>query len=117
MFTPAVLFANGWEHHAVPLVKLFKALQSERAAVSLGVKGDRGATPVLIEHLKQDEASANVRSAIYLALGRIKDPLAFDALSKAVANEPDEIQQADAVFALGQLGEPEAATIQSPSSS
>lgn len=109
---PAPAGANGWEHGAVPFEALLRALGFEqpetrrRAAESLGFRGQREAVEPLLGRLAAPEESAHVRSAIYVALGRLGDRRASPALVRCLEAEAREEVRADCALALGMLADP-----------
>lgn len=104
---PTPTFANGWEHGAVPFDALVDALDFEesptrqKAAESLGFRGQPEAVPHLIAALERPEPAPSVRSAIYLALGNLGDPRARDTLLGCLETETREELRADCTQALG----------------
>jgi HEAT repeat protein len=104
--------ANGWEHGAIPLEALVRALEDgsaslrARAAQSLGVRGERETAGYLVELLAKPEPEPAVRSAIYLALGRIGNEIALPALTRALREETRDELRADCLTALGGIGSP-----------
>lgn len=107
-----VVWSNGWEHHAVPVDALLRALHSEhpeyraRAAVSLGIKGERSAVPDLIAVLADNEPAPQVRASVFRALGRIGDPAAVGPLLKALRTEQRPELRAAAALGLGDMADP-----------
>ena len=101
---------NGWEHGAVPFESLVAALRSEsagmrsKAAESLGYRGEARGAPPLLELLDRGEPSHRVRSAAYLALGRLAEPRAAPALRRCLRDETREEIRGDCVAALGGIG-------------
>ena len=110
---PGPAHANGWEHHAIPRDALLRALESDddrlraRAAVSFGVRHDAEALDPLLAALERSTHSADARSAVYEALGRIGDARAVPVLVAALRDEPREELRGDAATALGAIGAPE----------
>ena len=111
--SPAGSGANGWEHGTVPFEALVAALGSEsahmreRAAQSLGYRGETRGTAPLLELLGRPEPSHRVRSTAYTALGRLADPRALPVLGRCLRDEAREEIRGDCVAALGGLGGPE----------
>ena len=108
----AQVWPNRWEHVAIPLTALLRALQNEypayreRAALSLGIKKDPAAVPALLKALAAGEPSPQVRASIYRALGRIVDARAADVLVTALVAEERAEVRAEVALALGDLGDP-----------
>jgi HEAT repeat protein len=98
---------NGWEHGAIPFDALLRALEFEqpetrrRAAESLGFRGQREAVEPLLRRVDRPEPDPHVRSAIYLALGRLGDARAVPVLSRCLDTESREELRSDCVTALG----------------
>jgi len=104
---------NGWEHGAIPFDALLRALSFEqpetrrRAAESLGYRGQREAVEPLLRRLgSPEEEDPHVRSAIYLALGRLRDARAVSILTRCLDAELREEVRSDCATALGTLGHP-----------
>ena len=111
--SPAGSGANGWEHGTVRFEALVAALGSEsahmreRAAQSLGYRGETRGTAPLLELIGRAEPSHRVRSTAYTALGRLADPRALPVLGRCLRDEAREEIRGDCVAALGGLGGPE----------
>ena len=103
--------ANGWEHGAIPFEALVKALENEspvmrrRAAQSLGIRGQPEAVEPILKSLAKPEENPFVRSALYIALGKLGDRRALTALEDCVKKETRDELRSDCVVALGRLGE------------
>ena len=101
--------ANGWEHAGIPYDALISALDYEdpavrkRAAHSLGHRGQKEAVPHLLAALARPEPDHGVRSRIYLALGRLKEPSAATVLLDCLDRESREELRGDCAWALGGL--------------
>ena len=101
--------ANGWEHAGIPYDALISALKYEdpgvrkRAAHSLGYRGQKEAVPHLLAALARPEPDHGVRSRIYLALGRLKEPSAATVLLDCLDRESREELRGDCAWALGGL--------------
>jgi len=117
IFTAITLWApaapgNGWEHGAVPFAALLKALEDgdaylrQRAAESLGYRGQPEAVGPLLARLARPEPDPRVRSAIYVALGSLADPRAVAPLGACLAEEDREEVRGDCALALGLLADP-----------
>ena len=108
--SPGASGANGWEHGTVPFEALVAALRSEsaymreRAAQSLGYRGEARGTAPLLDLLGRPEPSHRVRSTAYTALGRLADPRALPMLGRCLQEETREEIRGDCVAALGGLG-------------
>lgn len=108
--TSAVI-ANGWEHQAVPTAALLKALIGDdpayraRAAMSIGIKQDKGAVNQLRLLIETGESSAEVRAEVYRALGRIADPGANGLLASALENDENPAARSQAAWALGEFAD------------
>jgi HEAT repeat protein len=76
------------------------------AARTIGLVGDRGAVPVLLDHLRRD-TDILAGEQIGEAIGRLGDPSVVPALLDALGNEDEAIQSRSA-YALGLLGSEEA---------
>lgn len=111
---PGPARANGWEHLAIPIDVLLRALEGDdvesrvRAAVSLGIKAKEQAVGPLLAALARPEPAPAARSAIYTALGKIGDTRALPALLEGLAGEDREELRGDAAAALGAIGDPTA---------
>jgi HEAT repeat protein len=110
---PAVTWANGWEHGAVPLPALLSALAAEdpglraRAAESLGYRGQPEAVEPLMEAFAA-EPQSEPRAAMATALGRIAEAAAVPLLSDCVEDERDDRVRASCAAALGGIGDADA---------
>ena len=71
----------------------------------LGNLGDRRATPLLVDGLKDQSPDTRIYAA--LGLGRLRDPAAVPALLNAFATDERDIRKATA-YALGEIGDPRA---------
>ncbi|HEX8408169.1 MAG TPA: HEAT repeat domain-containing protein [Thermoanaerobaculia bacterium] len=71
----------------------------------LGNLGDRRATPLLVDGLK--DQSPDTRIYATLGLGRLRDPAAVPALLNVFATDERDIRKA-AAYALGEIGDPRA---------
>ena len=71
----------------------------------LGNLGDRRATPLLIDGLKDPSPEARIYAA--LALGRLRDPAAVPPLLGIFASDERDVRKA-AAYALGEIGDPRA---------
>jgi HEAT repeat protein len=71
----------------------------------LGKLGDRRATPVLIEGVKDPDAESRLYAIV--ALGELRDPDAVSTLIEAVRDEDKDVRKT-AAFALGAIGDPRA---------
>lgn len=106
--------ANGWEHGAVPFEALVLALQDDapairqRAAESLGYRGQPEAVPPLLALVAGPEANLPVRRAAYVALGRIGDRRGLEVLTACLTYEPEDALRADCALALGLMAAPPA---------
>jgi HEAT repeat protein len=104
-------YGNGWEHGAIPFEALIKALEFEspamrlRAAQSLGFRGQHEAVDPILKRLAEPEENSHVRSALYLALGRLSDRRAVPALKTCLDKEARDDLRSDCVIALSMLGE------------
>jgi HEAT repeat protein len=102
--------ANGWEHTAIPYSILIDALafpHSEtrrRAAESLGVRAQPESVGPLTEALERSEPDPEVRSAIYVALGRIGDRASTESATRCLGEETQGQVRASCATALGGLG-------------
>ncbi len=102
---------NGWEHGAIPFEALVKALEFEspgmrmRAAQSLGIRGQPEAVEPLLRRFDKPEENPLVRSALYVALGNLKDPRGIPVLTACLDGETREELRSDCVTALGVLGD------------
>jgi HEAT repeat protein len=102
------IYANGWEHGAIPFDALVKALEFEspqmrlRAAQSLGARGQAEAVEPILKCLTKPEEN---RSSLYLTLGKLGDTRAISALSVCIDQETREELRSDCVTALGMIGE------------
>ena len=111
--SPSVPEGNGWEHGTVSFEALVAALRSgsagmrERAARSLGYRGEARGTAPLLELLARPEPSHRVRSTAYISLGRLADPRALPVLDRCLHDEAREEIRGDCVAALGALGSAE----------
>jgi HEAT repeat protein len=103
--------ANGWEHGAIPFGALLKALENEspemrrRAAQSLGIRGQPEAVEPILQRLAKPEENPFVRSALYIALGKLGDRRAITVLEDCVKKETRDELRSDCVSAVGRLGE------------
>ena len=101
--------ANGWEHAGIPYDALISALKYDdpgvrkRAAHTLGHRGQKEAVPHLLAALARPEPDHGVRSRIYLALGRLKEPSAATVLLDCLDRESREELRGDCAWALGGL--------------
>ena len=68
----------------------------------LGNLGDRRATPLLVEALKDRSPETRIYAA--LALGRLHDPAAVPPLLEVFANDERDVRKA-AAYALGEIGD------------
>ena len=68
----------------------------------LGNLGDRRATPLLIDGLKDPTPETRIYAA--LALGRLKDPAAVEPLLKVFSSDERDVRKA-AAYALGEIGD------------
>ncbi len=111
VFLAGPVWPNGWEHRAIPLSVLLRALQSEdpayraRAALSLGIKRDPRALSDLVSRLARGESEPAVRANIYRALGRIGESSAAETLVRALKDEQYPEARAQAALALGDLAD------------
>jgi HEAT repeat protein len=71
----------------------------------LGTIGDRRATPVLLEALRDQQTETRLYAL--LALGELKDPAAVPAMIEATRDGDKDVRKT-ACFALGQLHDPRA---------
>jgi len=71
----------------------------------LGTIGDRRATPVLLESLRDQQTETRIYAL--LALGELKDPAAVPAMIEATRDGDKDVRKT-ACFALGQLHDPRA---------
>ena len=71
----------------------------------LGNLGDRRATPLLADALKDPSPDTRIYAA--LGLGRLKDPAGVPALLTAFSTDERDIRKA-AAYALGEIGDPRA---------
>ena len=107
----AHVHGNGWEHAAIPFDALVKALDFEvpemrrRAARSLGFRGQPEAVGPLLQCLSKPEKNHQVRAALYLALGNLRDRRALPVLSACLNNESRDELRSVCVSALGSIGE------------
>ena len=111
LLVPAPARGNGWAHAGIPFEALLRGLDFEqpetrqRAAESLGFRGQREAVEPLLKRLNLPEESPHVRSALYLALGRLRDTRATPALTRCLDIESREEVRSDCAAALGLLGD------------
>ncbi len=70
----------------------------------LGTLGDRRATPLLLEALKNDSSVEN-RIYVLMALGELRDPLSIPSVAQA-ANDPESDIRKTAYFVLGEMQDP-----------
>jgi HEAT repeat protein len=111
ILTESRTYGNGWEHGAIPFEALIKALEFEapemrkQAAHSLGFRGQPEAVDPILRRLAKPEENSQVRSAFYLALGRLDDRRAVPALKVCLDKEARDDLRSDCVIALGMLGE------------
>ena len=109
--SPNRVLANGWEHAAIPFEALIwglgdKAAETRaRAAESLGHRGQREAVPFLLDALRGQARAPRVRSAIYVALGRLGDAAALPPLYRCLDSEPRAELRRDCVMAIAAIGE------------
>jgi len=102
---------NGWEHGAIPYEALVKALKFEspemrlRAAQSLGIRGQTEAVEPLLKCLTKPEEKPFVRSAVYIALGKLGDRRGIPVLKACLNDEMREELRSDCVTALGIMGD------------
>jgi HEAT repeat protein len=102
---------NGWEHGAIPYEALVKALAFEspemrlRAAQSLGIRGQAEAVEPLLKCLAKPEEKPFVRSAVYIALGKLGDQRGIPVLRACLDEEMREELRSDCVTALGMIGD------------
>jgi HEAT repeat protein len=112
LLLPALARGNGWEHGAIPFDVLLRALSFEqpetrrRAAESLGYRGQREAVEPLLGRLAVPEDDPHVRSAVYLALGRLRDRRAVPVLMRCLDVESREEIRSDCATALSMVGDP-----------
>ncbi len=78
----------------------------EKAAQSLGFRGQAAAVPHLLKALDKPEPDRNVRRSIYLALGSLADPRGLAALDNCLEGETREEVRADCAKALGGFSGP-----------
>lgn len=103
------LHGNGWEHGAIPFEALVKALAFEapamrmRAAQSLGARGQSEGVEPLLQCLLEPEKNPLVRSAIYTALGKLRDGRGIPPLAVCLTEETREELRSDCVSALGKI--------------
>jgi len=71
----------------------------------LGNLGDRRATPVLVDALKDPPVETRIYAA--LALGRLRDPASVPPLLEAFSTGERDVRKA-AAYALGEIGDPRA---------
>jgi len=78
----------------------------------LGNLGDRRATPLLIEALKDPTLQSDVETRIYvlLALGKLRDPNAVPDLIAAASDNERDVRKA-AIYALGETGDARAVPV------
>jgi HEAT repeat protein len=111
ILTESRTYGNGWEHGAIPFEALIKALEFEapemrkQAAHSLGFRGQPEAVDPILRRLAKPEENSQVRSAFYLALGRLDDRRAVPALKVCLDKEARDDLRSDCVIALGMLSE------------
>ncbi len=74
-------------------------------SIVLGRLGDRRATPLLLDGLKDNDVENRVYAM--LALGQLRDPAAVPALAQLAA-DPERDVRKTAVYALGEIGDPRA---------
>lgn len=104
--------ANGWEHGAIPFTALIAALEDPsaslraRAAESLGIRGDEEAARYLANLLDLPEPDPNVRSAAYLALGKLGWQGAAPLLGRCMREETRDELRADCLAAMGAMASP-----------
>lgn len=116
VFATTAVRANGWEHAAIPFEALVKALDfpeaatRARAADSLGLRGQKEALEPLLVRLRAPEPDPAVRSAIYIALGRLGGEYALSPLIACIDREDRPELRGDCVQALGRLKLPQALT-------
>lgn len=105
--------SNGWEHGAVPFAALIGGLAyddaatREKAAQSLGFRGQAEAVPFLLQTLREPEKNWSVRSAIYEALGKLGHSKGRPALMRCLDEETREELIAICAEALGGVPGPE----------
>ena len=107
---PGKVWANGWEHLAIPRESLLAALESgdphtmEHAAISLGIRGEARDVEPLIRALEDAEGEHHLRAEIYRALGLIGDVSAAPTLRDALKSEWRPELRAIAAASLGGVG-------------
>lgn len=103
------VLANGWEHGAVPFEALTDGLASgdaptrEKAAHSLGFRGQDEAVPHLLAALEKPEENRDVRRSIYTSLGQLGDKRGQAPLTSCLETEAREEIRAICALALGSL--------------
>lgn len=106
--------ANGWEHGAVPLDALVRALSfdsaviRQRAAESLGFRRQEAGVRPLLDRLRAPEPDPWVRRAIYRALGRVGAAPGTPALVRCLGQEQLVPLRAACAEALGGIGNDDA---------
>ena len=104
---------NGWEHTAISLDALIRALADSnaslriRAAQSLGFRKQPESVAALLKHLEGDEPVPEVRQEIFHSLGEMASPDATGPISHCVDNESAPKIRATCIYALGKLGDPD----------
>jgi len=104
-------YGNGWEHGAIPFEVLVEALEFDspgmrlRAAQSLGIRGQSEAVEPILQCLAKPEKNPHVRSALYIALGKLNSRRAIPVLTDCIDKETRDELRSDCVTAFGMLGE------------
>ena len=70
----------------------------------LGNLGDKRATPLLVDALKEPDVETRIYAL--LALGELRDPAAIDAMVKAASDDDKDVRKT-AVYTLGAMGDPQ----------
>lgn len=114
LFPIAPAGANGWAHNSIPFDALVEGLKAEDAgtraqsAQYLGLRAWPGAKEPLIAVVEGPEEDPTVRSAAYVALGRLHDESVLPVLERCLTSETRPELRADCLIAMGELGVPAA---------
>jgi HEAT repeat protein len=96
-----------------PVLRLFSTatepLLRQGAARTMGMLGDHRATAPLVAALHEPSVPPDLRQAIAIALGQLRDPSAIPALARLLDN-PDPVTVVLGIRGLGETGRSEAAT-------
>lgn len=106
--------ANGWAHNSIPFEALVEGLKADDAATRaqsaqyLGLRAWPAAAGPLIAVVGGPEEDPSVRSAAYIALGRLGQPTVLPVLENCLRSETRPELRADCLIAMGELGVDEA---------